>query len=149
MIKQPRLGPKPFSSVSADISFDQTFSVPSAPGSLDEGDANNEQPQQKESPPPAVVSLQEDASGEDDDRVLLREKATADSIEGIYSFFFKLYLISHYNGSISFEDTTNGDLSDVTESNSLEEDLQKAISTAERRKVNVRFISFRLNIVYE
>lgn len=37
------------------------------------------------------------------------------------------------------KDYSNGDNdgnSDVTESNSLEEDLQKAISTAERRKVN-------------
>lgn len=33
-------------------------------------------------------------------------------------------------------DYTNGDSSDLTESNSLEEDLQKAISTAERRKVS-------------
>lgn len=36
-------------------------------------------------------------------------------------------------------DFTNGELSDQTESNSLEEDLQKAISTAERRKVTHLF----------
>lgn len=87
--KQPRLGPKPFSSVSADISFDQTFSVPSAPGSLDDGDTVAETQQQESQPPgvDVVESLQEDDSGGlCDDQVLLREKVTGDSNEGIVMF---------------------------------------------------------------
>lgn len=50
---------------------------------------------------------------EDEEEIVLREKQTVETPE----------------------DYTNGDSSDLTESNSLEEDLQKAISTAERRKV--------------
>lgn len=54
---------------------------------------------------------------EDEEEIVLREKpAQAQTPDGDY---------------------TNGDSpSDLTESNSLEEDLQKAISTAERRKVS-------------
>lgn len=105
--------------------------MPSAPGSLDEGDAVNEvqRAPQQESPPPVVETLPE----EPEERVLLREKVTAESNEGIvfFCFFFSLVLKNSY---YLLADYTNGD-SDVTESNSLEEDLQKAISTAERRKV--------------
>lgn len=33
LLVQPRLGPKPFSSTTGDVSFDKVFAVPLAPGS--------------------------------------------------------------------------------------------------------------------
>lgn len=74
--------------------------MPSAPGSLDEGDAVAElpqPPQQQESLPAAIESLPEDVLGENDERVLLREKVTADSNEGMEAILLK----EIYNGYIS------------------------------------------------
>lgn len=78
LFHQPRLGPKPFSSVSADITFDQTFSVPSAPGSLEEADVVELAPL-PESLPVAAESSPEDAN---EDKVVMREKPRAESTEG-------------------------------------------------------------------
>lgn len=127
---QPRLGPKPFTSASGDVSFDKVFSVPNVPGATggaagdcvdeaaEENGADGEQSNGKNGHEEKV------ADDEDEEEIVLREKHTA-AVE-------------------TPEDYTNGDSSDLTESNSLEEDLQKAISTAERRKVIFHQISIDL-----
>lgn len=57
----------------------------------------------------------------------------------VYVFSLKLFaLLTFFNHSDNkeyFNGESDGNSMELTESNSLEEDLQKAISTAERRKV--------------
>lgn len=103
---QPRLGPKPFSSVgSGEVSFDKVFSVPQAPGSGEEVKNGNGHPKTSESP-----ELEIDDQRDSD------EKEESDEFSG--------------NGEAK---------SSIEKSDSLEEDLQKAISTAERRKVRFKY----------
>lgn len=92
---QPRLGPKPFTSASGDVSFDKVFSVPSAPnaagGAGDILEATGEQ-EKLSADAPAIekASSAENGGGsnenhsqhDDDEEIVLREKHTAETPEG-------------------------------------------------------------------
>lgn len=96
---QPRLGPKPFTSMgSNDITFDKVFSVPQVPGTNIEVDNTNRSTESSDS------SIDEQKDGDEKD---------GDSVQ-------------YRNG--------NGETT-MQKSDSLEKNLQRAISTAERRKV--------------
>ncbi|KAG4075646.1 hypothetical protein HA402_003471 [Bradysia odoriphaga] len=103
---KPRLGPKPFTSSNSDISFDKVFSVPQVPGA---DSTDTEQARDDKS--------FDSNDCKDDDEGLEKDVDVQDSTEK--------------NGG----EIEGVIINDYVESDSLEEDLQKAISTAERRKL--------------
>ncbi|XP_055297269.1 coronin-7 isoform X11 [Sitodiplosis mosellana] len=105
----PRLGPKPFSVGSGDVNFDKVFSVPQAPGSERNSTSSNHNE--------AISTTDnQNKSTESSDNSIDEQKDSDEKEDAIV----------YRNGS-------NGH--SMHKSDSLEEDLQRAISTAERRKI--------------
>ncbi|XP_037026035.1 coronin-7 isoform X3 [Bradysia coprophila] len=102
----PRLGPKPFTSSNSDISFDKVFSVPQVPGA----DSTDMEHARDEKSFDSNDCKDDDEGVEKDVDVQDSTEKNGSEIEGVI-------------------------INDYVESDSLEEDLQKAISTAERRKL--------------
>lgn len=55
-IFQSRLGPKPFSTEAADISFDKVFAVPTAPTTNDDSNRHIVEEKEEEIPAPAEIT---------------------------------------------------------------------------------------------
>lgn len=76
LLSQPRLGPKPFTSSSGEISFDKVFSVPAVPGGGDSLDAGDDEKLDEE----CTMAGDGSSSGaattvhEDDEKEFVREK---------------------------------------------------------------------------
>lgn len=123
---QPRLGPKPFSMGSGDVSFDKVFAVPQAPGHLnnidniisDKDDGNDKSTESSDS------SVDELKDSNEKEGTMKSHICYAETV------IFKSSAIS---GAVVYRNGNNGNT--IEKSDSLEDDLQRAISTAERRKV--------------
>lgn len=105
-----------------DVSFDKVFAVPQAPGNMNSIDSNND----------GIDGQGQDKSAESSDN------SVDDPKEGIYNLWRPWQTIYNEISDFSISDAIvyrNGNT--ITKSESLEDDLQRAISTAERRKVNV------------
>lgn len=112
-----------------DVSFDKVFAVPQAPGNMNSIDTNND----------GIDGQGQDKSAESSDI------SVDDPKEGIYDLWRPWWTIHnelfdyYMSDAIVYRNGNNGNT--ITKSESLEDDLQRAISTAERRKVNVIQIS--------
>lgn len=134
---QPRLGPKPFSVGSGDVNFDKVFSVPQVPGS----ERITATPNYNE-----VISDNQNKSTESSDSSIDEQKDSDEKEGNFISHALCIhltFLIFHSTiDAIVYRNGNNGHA--MHKSDSLEEDLQRAISTAERRKVRL-FIANALN----
>lgn len=123
---QPRLGPKPFSMGSGDVSFDKVFAVPQAPGHLNSidniiSDGHDGHDKSTESSDSSVDELKD---SNEKDGTMKSHICIADTA---------IFNSSVISDAVVYRNGNNGNT--IEKSDSLEDDLQRAISTAERRKV--------------
>ncbi|XP_055297262.1 coronin-7 isoform X7 [Sitodiplosis mosellana] len=112
---KPRLGPKPFSVGSGDVNFDKVFSVPQAPGSERNSTSSNHNE--------AISTTDNQNKSTESSDNSIDEQKDSDEKEGT----------EEEKNAIVYRNGSNGH--SMHKSDSLEEDLQRAISTAERRKI--------------
>lgn len=122
---QPRLGPKPFSSNSGDVSFDKVFAVPVAPGSQENihhastvGSADNGG-DSFVAPAPAAPVVAATTQNKPD---LIVEIEIKSEWKNFYFLFFTNFFYYY------FSTEPNAD-------NAGDSSVQKSLSTSERRKV--------------
>lgn len=126
---QPRLGPKPFSSNSGDVSFDKVFAVPVAPGSQENihhastagGTADNNGGDNFV-PPAAPTPTATTAQSKPDLIVEIEIKSKLRHLLEFPRFLKIVYLICFH-------------LTEPNTDNAGDGNVQKTLSTSERRKV--------------